>query len=133
MAVWGPPKSQPHDATRAILAAQAVLQELEVLNAERMARGDHAIAVGIGIATGTCVAGAIGAPRRMEYTVIGDAVNLASRLSGVAGSNEIVCDEETLVGIAPVLPVTSSEAIQVKGKANPVEIKYLDWRSSNEG
>jgi len=131
MAVWGPPKSQAHDATRALMAAKAVFQELEILNQERLARGEHAIEVGIGIATGNCVAGAIGAMRRMEYTVIGDAVNLASRLSGVAKAGEIVCNAETLSGIDPVLQVASSESIQVKGKAQPVEIKRLLWRTES--
>ena len=88
MAIWGPPESQHHDARRALAAAQEMQIRLAEHNAERRAGGKEPIHIGIGLASGVCVAGNIGARRRMEYTVIGDAVNLASRLSSVAEAGD---------------------------------------------
>ena len=88
MAVWGTPSSDPEDAERAVAAAREMQEVLVSLNAMRADRGVEPIAIGIGLASGECVSGAIGARRRMEYTVIGDAVNLASRLAGIAKAGE---------------------------------------------
>ena len=97
MAVWGTPVSSEDDAARAIAAARDMLESLQSFNSVRADQALEPIRVGIGLASGVCVAGAIGARRRMEYTVIGDAVNLASRLADVARGGEIVCDEETFI------------------------------------
>ncbi len=123
MAIWGRPDSRPDDAQRAVNAAFDMRRALEQLNAERARAGHAPIRVGIGLATGTCVAGAMGARRRLEYTVIGDAVNLASRLAGLAEAGQILCDQETKARISvdgQQLPPT-----QVKGKRRQVTIYSL--------
>ena len=121
MALWGPPESQHHDARRALAAAQEMQASLAQHNDERGAEGKEPIHIGIGLASGVCVAGNIGARRRMEYTVIGDAVNLASRLSSVAGAGEVVCDRQTYTRAGSPADFTSRPPEMVKGKTAPVD------------
>ncbi|MEO0811409.1 MAG: adenylate/guanylate cyclase domain-containing protein, partial [Myxococcota bacterium] len=123
MALWGRPESRADDAQRAVRAAYDMRRALEQLNRERIRLGSDPIRIGIGLATGTCVAGAMGARRRLEYTVIGDAVNLASRLAGLAEPGQILCDRETQDRIqerGAQLPPTP-----VKGKQKQVTIYSL--------
>ena len=80
MATFGTPTPGERDATNALLAARRMLKELEALNAERVSRGDPALAVSIGIHYGPVVLGDIGGAHRLEFTVLGDTVNVASRL-----------------------------------------------------
>jgi adenylate cyclase len=122
MAVWGTPVSQPEDASRAVAAACDMQQILVSLNAMRADRGAEPIGVGIGLASGVCVSGAIGARRRMEYTVIGDAVNLASRLAGMAGTGEVLCDEPTFRRAGEPAGSCELPPAQVKGKHRPVAV-----------
>ena len=94
MAVWGTPVRSPTDAARAVEAAQRMREALdEVVNKKRAARGEDPLLAGYGIATGQVIAGAMGGQQRQDFTVIGDTVNLASRLCGEArGGQIIVCD-----------------------------------------
>jgi adenylate cyclase len=82
MVIFGAPVSTEHDSLNAVKAAVQMRSELAKRNAELMARGEAPIRTGIGLHTGDMVAVNIGSDRRKEYTVIGDAVNLASRLEG---------------------------------------------------
>ncbi|MEE2959368.1 MAG: adenylate/guanylate cyclase domain-containing protein [Myxococcota bacterium] len=133
MAVWGPPMSKGEDSDRAIAAAQAMLVELRRHNHDRAEAGLDAIGVGIGLATGICVSGTIGARRRMEYTVIGDAVNLAARLSGLAKADEILCDGVTVERVENTLNIRNRKSLDVKGKAEPVQVYSLDWAAYRGG
>jgi adenylate cyclase len=90
MAVWGAPVAAGDDAARAVAAALDMQASLESFNEFRRDRGDEPIAIGIGLASGRCVSGAIGARRRMEYTVICESVNLASPLSGLAHTGQVL-------------------------------------------
>lgn len=84
MAVFGTPLPQPDHAVRAVSAAVGMLRELARFNAEqRAASSAPLLRIGIGIATGPVVAGNVGSPERLNYTVLGDTVNLASRLQGL--------------------------------------------------
>jgi class 3 adenylate cyclase len=125
MAVWGTPVTRADDATLALAAARGMLKELEILNEERRGAGRELVNIGIGLATGVCVSGAMGARRRMEYTVIGDSVNLASRLAGMARAGEILCDEATYVASGRPGGSNRMPEVKVKGKTNPVPVYVM--------
>jgi adenylate cyclase len=124
MAVWGTPVQAPDDAIRAVKAANAMRRALrDVVNAARVGRGEMPLSVGYGIATGRVVAGAMGARRRLDFTVIGDTVNLSSRLCGQAKPGQILVDEGTNgIILGAGLQTTALEPRQVKGVARPVPV-----------
>jgi adenylate cyclase len=114
MAVFGAPKPGEDDALRAAQAATQILEQVRLLNA---APGVvWPLSVSIGLATGDVVAGHIGSERRLEYTVIGDAVNMASRLQGMAEPNQILADVRTYESIEDSLDATLHFS-RVRGKA----------------
>ncbi|MBI3934180.1 MAG: adenylate/guanylate cyclase domain-containing protein [Acidobacteria bacterium] len=82
MALFGAPVPHPDDARRAVACALKMIERNEEYNQRRVAAGLAPLAVGVGIHTGEAVVGNIGAPEKMEYTAIGDAVNIASRIEG---------------------------------------------------
>jgi adenylate cyclase len=125
MAVWGAPIPAEDDASRALAAAQEMQAALVTYNQIRAERGAEPIAIGVGLASGRCVSGTIGAARRMEYTVIGDAVNLASRLAGVAGPGQVICDEETFRRAGEPERARPLPPAHVKGKTRPVPMYEL--------
>jgi adenylate cyclase len=84
MAFWGAPEPRPDHAQLACLGALAVADEVELYNAERRARGEHACRMRIGLHAGTVLVGNIGFAGRVDYTAIGEAVNVASRLEQFA-------------------------------------------------
>ncbi len=121
MAVWGPPSQHPDDPARALRAALEMQDAVEVLNGSRMAAGKPPIEVGIGVNTGQAVVGYMGSTERHEFTAIGDTVNTASRLCGLAKGGEVVANESTIKKAgngfeAEPLPVT-----QVKGREKGVQ------------
>ncbi len=122
MAVWGAPLHDRDDAARALSAGHEMLDTLASLNMVRHDRGEEPLGVGIGIATGTCVCGAIGARRRMEYTVIGDAVNVASRLAGLADAGQLLCDEVTYRRAGKPRVLQALPPVKVKGKSKAVSV-----------
>lgn len=121
MAVWGTPTSDEHDAERALRAAQDMQGQLRALNLLRSSRGEEPIGMGVGLGTGLCVAGAIGARRRLEYTVIGDAVNIAARLAGLAKAEEILLDEATFVAAGRPANAEALPETTVKGRRGTVQ------------
>jgi adenylate cyclase len=104
MAQWGAPESGADDADRALAAAIDMLGTVDAQNARRVAAGRPPLAIGIGMSYGEVFAGNIGSERRLEFTVIGDVVNQASRLCDAAGPGEILLAEplrQALRGPAP--------------------------------
>ena len=90
MALFGAPFPRSDDAVNAVNTAWGMLRSLEKLNTIRVARGEFKIEIGLGINTGEVVVGNIGSERRMDYTVIGDTVNLGARLCSSAKPGEIL-------------------------------------------
>jgi len=122
MALWGAPIVHADDADRAMQCALDQLAVLEKMNAKWKEQGRPPVAIGIGINFGEVFAGNIGSDRRLEYTVIGDAVNTASRLCSSAGLNEILISEPFYKALKKPPKVEALEPIQVKGKAKKVPV-----------
>ena len=126
MAVFGAPFTGEQDAENAVLTAWDMFDALDKLNLDRLARGDAAIKIGLGLNTGKVVVGNIGSTRRMDYTVIGDAVNLAARLEGATkqyGARFLI--SEFTWACLPVFLQAGFrmvDLIRVKGKLEPVSI-----------
>jgi adenylate cyclase len=114
MAVFGPPRPADDDAWRAVVAARQILDQVRELN--RQPHVTWPLAVSVGLATGEIVAGHIGSERRLEYTVVGDAVNLASRLQQIAEPNQILADERTFERVKGRIAATK-RLRRIKGKA----------------
>ena len=124
MTVFGAPVSDPRDADNALLVAKEMMHRLREFNQRRQKAGDEPIEIGIGLSTGEVLAGSIGSVKRMEYTVIGNTVNLAARLES---ANKFY-GTRILLGADTVARLTSREilreidVLRVKGLAQPVAI-----------
>jgi adenylate cyclase len=119
MAIFGAPVEFPDDALRAVQAGAAMLAELHAFNTERAKLRLPPIKIGIGINCGTVVAGNIGSETRLNYTIIGDAVNLASRLEGLTKHYEVgmIVSEEVAARVKGKFPLRELDLVRVKGKA----------------
>jgi adenylate cyclase len=131
MAIFGAPildpESREHHALRAAKTALEMVAKLEELKEEWKAKGYPTFDIGVGINTGDMVIGNVGSPRRMDYTVIGDSVNTASRLEGLNKQfgTRIIIGEETYEEIKDRARVRFLGNVQVKGKAEEVGIYEL--------
>ena len=101
---------------------------LAALNRNWESRGRQALRMGVGVNTGPVTAGNIGSSKRMDYTVIGDAVNLASRLCSNAAGGQILVSESTYLQLNGSIPAQRLEPIRVKGKETPVELHEVFWQ-----
>ncbi|HEY3285682.1 MAG TPA: adenylate/guanylate cyclase domain-containing protein [Gemmatimonadaceae bacterium] len=120
MAQWGAPIAEPDDADRAMAAALDMMQELDVLNARWRAEGRPELKIGIGINCGDAFAGNIGSERRLEYTVIGDTVNTASRLCSKAAGGEIIISDDYRRELTKLPALEELEPLVLKNKSQPV-------------
>jgi len=123
MAVFGTPIYYKDHAKRGMAAALEMQERLKALNMRNRKRGFVELAVGIGINTGSVIAGNIGSEKRMEYTVVGNGVNIASRLEGLAQGGQILITESTyneLKGLK--LDVEKLKQVQVRGKRGAMDI-----------
>ncbi len=107
---------------KAVSCAVAMLQALEEFNHTRAAENQAPIRIGIGINTGNVITGSIGSTRALQYTAIGDAMNVASRLVNVAASGEIIVSESTFKAVAGRVEATALPPVKVKGKAEELKV-----------
>ena len=122
MAQWGAPIGTMDDADKAMAAAIEMMGELDKLNAKWESEGRPALAIGIGINQGEAFAGNIGSERRLEYTVIGDTVNTASRLCSAAGPGEILISDEMRKALSKKPKLKEMPPMELKNKTQPVKV-----------
>jgi adenylate cyclase len=121
MAVFGAPMEREDDTERAILAAKEMKEELAVMMAETGGKRKQ-FDIRIGINTGRVVAGNIGSPKRMDYTVIGDPVNIASRLESIAKPNQILIGEETYKAVKDKFEIRKIGPTKVRGRSAEIMV-----------
>ncbi len=133
LAIFGVPKALPESEKSAVLCAIEMNQCLKKLNRRRRAEGLFTLQMGIGLAAGDVVAGNIGSSTRKEYTVIGDAVNMASRLQSIATSGKIVVTNKIMDKVSDMVQYNRLPPISIKGKSQPMEIiEILGLRKASQ-
>jgi len=132
MAEFGIPLPHGDDPDRAVRAAISMIRELNAVNQKRQTRGQKPIQIGIGLNTDTIVSGNIGSAKRMDYTAIGDGVNVASRLESACKeySAQILCSENTYKKLKGSYWAREIDRVIVKGKTAPVGVyEILDFHT----
>jgi adenylate cyclase len=130
MAVFGAPISKGNDAAAAVNSAMQIQRLLIELNRDAAARNWPELRVGIGINTGNAIAGNIGSPRRLDYTVVGDAVNTAQRLMSNAVGGQILISESTakkLGKTGKTIDLERLPELKVKGRSEAVPVFRVNW------
>lgn len=120
MAIFGAPRAHEDDAERAVRCAIEMQAAVRDLSAQFERLRGFPLTLHVGINTGEVLAGRMGSGRDQDYTVMGDAVNLAARLQHAAGAGQILVGEATYRATAPVIEYRSRGTIQVRGKREPV-------------
>ena len=133
MVIWGAPLTHPDDPFRAVRAALDIHALMEDFNYTRVSRGACPIEIGIGINTGEVVVGYIGSSRTMSYSVIGDTVNIASRLCSAARPGEIVISEYTHHIVEEKFTMRERRPVVAKGKRNPIKAYAVTGRKFGKG
>jgi len=132
MAAFGIPLSHDDDEDRAVRAAIAMITDLRTWNDEREKAGKMLVDMGIGLNTDTVVTGNIGSPKRMDYTIIGDGVNLAARLESACKqyAARILISENTVKKLKGTYRIRDIDDVVVKGKTEPaVVFEVLDYHT----
>jgi len=133
MAAFGIPVGHDDDADRALRTAIAMINELKVWSGQRVADGKLAVDIGIGLNTDNVVSGNIGSKKRMDYTIIGDGVNLAARLESACKQYgaRILISEFTYRALRGTYRMRELDIVVVKGKTRPVAIyEVLDYHTA---
>ena len=133
MAVFGAPLSRGEDAVNAVRAALRMQEMIAEINARRLKRGELGVRLGVGVATGEVVAGTIGSPKRMDYTVIGDSVNLAARLQDLTKTygEDVILDQTTAAAVAGIATLREIGTVVVRGRARHETIFAADACDNN--
>jgi len=135
MALWGVPVEGEDDAAQAVRACLAMRIELAELNAIRIARGQEALKIGMGLNRGMVIAGNIGSDEKMEYTVIGDSVNTASRIESMTKEfgTDLLVSQSVADELKGQFIFTPCEAVRVKGKADALQIFRVEGYLNEAG
>ena len=134
MAAFGMPVPHDDDEDRGVRAAVSMLTELNAWNHERIREGKKPVRIGIGVNTDTVVSGNIGSPKRMDYTLIGDGVNLAARLESACKQyhSSILISENTYRKLRGTYRIREVDRVVVKGKSEPVGLfEVLDYHTDD--
>jgi adenylate cyclase len=134
MAFWGAPYPQPQHAELACRAALEMFGALRKAQARWKAQGRPVIEIGLGLNTGPMLVGNLGSQQRFNFTIIGDNVNLASRLEGLNKSfgTQLIVSENTYQSIKDLVRARRLDWIRVKGKKKPVTIyEVFGWRDGS--
>jgi class 3 adenylate cyclase/CHASE2 domain-containing sensor protein len=128
MAFWNAPIDTANHRELAIKTALEMIEKLKELNNNNGFGDNNEINIGIGINTGKCIVGNMGSEQRFDYSVIGDSVNLASRLEGVSKNYDatLVVGEDTYRDISKLYNFKKLDDVQVKGKSNKVSIYTVE-------
>lgn len=129
LAVFGAPITAKDDPIRAVYAALKIIKTVKKSFTSIKENYGKPLQVGIGINTGHVVAGNVGSSKRMDYTVIGDAVNIAYRLEKTAGPQEIVMSEETYKKVKNIVSVMLEGVLTLKGRSQ--KVKYFAVSEKN--
>ena len=127
MIVYGAPISAKDDTQRAVITAVEMQKQITRLNKQRKKRKDMPVSAGIGINRGVVVSGNIGSRDMMDYTVIGDTVNLGARLCSAAGPGEILVSSTVWKETQKDHSYKKLEPIKVKGKKNKVSVYRIEY------
>ena len=130
LAIFGDPIPFEDHAERAVAAAFGTQEVLERLRSKWMLKYDEELTVGIGISTGYVTVGNIGSEDRIEYTVIGNHVNVASRLAGIALPGQILVTDRTMAAVKDYVTGTEVETMTLKGVKRPVRIFEITQREA---
>jgi len=135
MAIFGAPKELPNHAASACFAALDAQEAARLFNEERLRQNLPPLRTRIGLNSGRCVVGNIGSAQRLDYTAIGDVVNLASRLEGAnkVFNSKIMISDTTYMAARDHIDVRPLDLIRVKGKTRPTEVYELLARKGELG
>ena len=128
LALFGAPYTGPLDTVNAVRAAIEMQRMMIGFNRQLVAEGFPQISIGIGINTGPAIVGYIGSEARFDYTAIGDTVNTAARLEGIAKPNQIVMSENTLQALDESIQVKPLGTEKLKGKNINLKIFEVVWK-----
>ena len=122
MAIFGAPIPHRDHSIRAVRTALAMQAGVAGLSEKRIREGKEPISVGVGVSAGEAVAGTVGTEDRMEYTVIGDSVNLAARLESIAKPGQVLISQRTYQKVEGLVDVRPLGTVKVRGKEEQVEV-----------
>ncbi len=132
MAVFGAPERRPDDSLRALACAVEMQQAMAEFNQGARGRLEPRLYAGIAVNTGVVMAGSFGSRYHSEYTIIGDTVNLVSRMEAFSLRGQILLSESTLAAVTDYVHIGGTNEVRVKGKSSPLtlyELRALDYRA----
>jgi adenylate cyclase len=133
MGLFGVPKSDEDAALSAVKCGLEMQTALEGLNRLRLGRGEEALHMGIGINYGDCIWGPLGSRKTMDYTVVGDVVNVAARLCSEAGGGDVIISESVREACGSSIEVIELPPAYLKGKARPVPVYRVRKATASSG